>query len=428
MANYRPTVLTKSGFSVLQNVIQGNIKLEFSKIKIGIGQVVGDISDLTDLVDSKIEANITAIKNNDDGSCSVCGSYTNEGMTESYTLNEIGVFVKDSDGNDVLYAYSTADGEGDWFGAGSTLLQENIEVLVYVATASNITANITHTVKSSDVDVNGTDLESVLGSIGEETESIRNQIVQMGEATELTRITIEQIVNDLNNVNGDLTELSEVVDAHNINYDNPHRVNKSQVGLSNVQNYNVSSEVNLDSDTTYATSRAVKNVNVANSTAIDGISNKIDSKGSETIAQIVSKGNETITRIDSKASEVVSRVDSKASEVMGRVDTKTNEVLTRIDSKTTAVLNQINSKSVIKSIQRGNVSLNNNTLEFEAYVTLSAVNTSKTIVISSVTSRSYSNTYACVGATATLKSSTSLRIYSKHTEYGEVSYEVVEFY
>lgn len=151
MANYRPTVLTKSGIKVLQSVIQGKSKLEFSKIKIGVGVVKGDISELTDLVNSKIEANITAIKNNDDGSCSVCGSYSNEGMTESYTLNEIGVFVKDSNGTDVLYAYSTADGEGDWFGHGSTILQENIEIVVYVSTAENITANIVRTAKASEI-------------------------------------------------------------------------------------------------------------------------------------------------------------------------------------------------------------------------------------------------------------------------------------
>lgn len=153
MGNFKPLEMTRAGLSVLQSVIGGTMTLNFSKVKLGIGQVQNeeDIKNLTDLVESKIDVPISQIRNNADGSCSLFVIFNNIGMTESLTINEIGVFVTDSDGEDVLYSYSTANGEGDWFGAGATVLQEELEIIVYISTAENITANVTNITNAKEI-------------------------------------------------------------------------------------------------------------------------------------------------------------------------------------------------------------------------------------------------------------------------------------
>lgn len=59
----------------------------------------------------------------------------------------------------------------------------------------------------------------------------------------------------LNTIN---TTITNTLDPHLVDEDNPHSVTKSQIGLSLLQNFGISNATNLDSSTTYASAKAVK--------------------------------------------------------------------------------------------------------------------------------------------------------------------------
>lgn len=365
-------VVTNKGKELVAKVVAGSANIRFFKMSTSDYDYSNiDVSELVELSNVKQEIEIDEVKLVGSQEIEIKGVVHNEAVEEGYCVRCIGLYAK-SDDEEVLYAVSIADNPDYMPAYGQLACVINVEIITKIENADKVEMFI----------------------------------------NPMAVVTVEEFNNHIND------------------YDNPHKVSKSQVGLSNVQNYNASSEVNLDSDTTYATSRAVKNVNVANSTALNGISTKIDSSSSETIAKINSKGNETITRIDSKASEVVSRIDSKASEVISRVDNKTNEVLTRIENKTTTVLNQINNKSVIKSIQRGIGYVDAKTTNKVTNVSISAVNTAKTFITFNAETSYWSSSSENLrqGPRAYLTSSTNLRLEIAASSVFYYAYEVIEFY
>lgn len=81
----------------------------------------------------------------------------------------------------------------------------------------------------------------------------------------------------VNNTNTAISSMQSAVstklDPHLVNFDNPHTVTKSQIGLDKVENYPASSAINLASSTTYATALAAKLVNDNITSAASATSN-----------------------------------------------------------------------------------------------------------------------------------------------------------
>lgn len=137
MASFGRLVLTSAGLQA-QAMAQGGTALKFSKIKMGDGTVTGNIAALTDLKSAKVTLNITdgELKNS---SYTVAAFFSNEDLTEGFYWKEIGLFIEDASGKDVLYAYANAGSNYDFIPATQDEAYAKwIRVAVAVGNATNI--------------------------------------------------------------------------------------------------------------------------------------------------------------------------------------------------------------------------------------------------------------------------------------------------
>ncbi len=155
MSNFQPTQLTNQGYTLLSKVLAGVTELKYTKMAIGDGQVESsDYKELTSLVNKKMEVDIRDIKVNGDGSATIKGSYSNIGLTETIQINEVGVYADDPDVGEILYCYTTANGESNFIGQSSTtILYEDLEIQTYISSVESIIANIVMIVNAKNVEL-----------------------------------------------------------------------------------------------------------------------------------------------------------------------------------------------------------------------------------------------------------------------------------
>lgn len=140
-------------------------------------------------------------------------------------------------------------------------------------TANSVTAGLgdyLH-IKQGDVDRKitvGKVLEPHTSILSGNPHNVTKAEVGLGLVTNDPQLKIASNLNDLGNkatarTNLDVFSKGEVttaIEAHSTRVDNPHSVTKAQVGLGSVNNYGISDSANLNSSTTYASSKAVKTV------------------------------------------------------------------------------------------------------------------------------------------------------------------------
>ena len=110
MGAYNDLVLTDAGRALYAKKIADGTALEFTKVKLGDGTPTVDPTTLTDLVSSKLVAQISSITS-DGAICTIIANKDNDGLAENTAIKEIGLIAKDTvDGADVdvLYAYINA--------------------------------------------------------------------------------------------------------------------------------------------------------------------------------------------------------------------------------------------------------------------------------------------------------------------------------
>lgn len=140
MANFGQLMLTASGVNALLRA-QGGAKLQFSKIAMGKGTFSGNTYALTSLVDEVVRLEIIkGTLNSDKETYTIEAYFDNQDISEGFQWREIGVFIKDSNGNDVLYAYSNAGQTFDYIPATS---DERYSKYIRVATAVSNVSNVT---------------------------------------------------------------------------------------------------------------------------------------------------------------------------------------------------------------------------------------------------------------------------------------------
>lgn len=142
MANFGKISLTNTGVNALVKVQAGS-PLVFTKIKMGSGLYTGDIKVLTDLTESKLSAEIvkgTALEN----TYRVEAHFTNEGLAEGFYWREIGLYIKDSSGNDALFGYANSGTTADYIPATtSEIYSKHVRISVAVADSANVTVEHT---------------------------------------------------------------------------------------------------------------------------------------------------------------------------------------------------------------------------------------------------------------------------------------------
>ncbi|HJI08929.1 MAG TPA: phage tail protein [Phascolarctobacterium faecium] len=145
MAKYPSMVITKEGLSMIAES-QGGQGLIFTKVTLGAGDLNGgSIINLTDLIDNRINANITAIDaTSRPGQVTLTAVVSNSEVDAGFHAKEIGVFAKIGEGGtERLYAYTNAGNYADYMPDKTDPVNETIfKTTFVVSNAQNIQAVI----------------------------------------------------------------------------------------------------------------------------------------------------------------------------------------------------------------------------------------------------------------------------------------------
>lgn len=145
MSNWGKPVLTKQGLKLQAKVDAGNA-MQLTKCRLGSGTIGSgqQLEDLTELVAPVQTLPIASVTYSDDSHACIISAVTdNSTVTTGYYLREFGIYAKDPDNGEILYAVAS-DSEPDFIPAKgtSTVISQEIGVALTFANAANVTAAV----------------------------------------------------------------------------------------------------------------------------------------------------------------------------------------------------------------------------------------------------------------------------------------------
>lgn len=145
MSNWGKPVLTKQGLKLQAKVDAGNA-MQLTKCRLGSGMIGSgqQLEDLTELVAPVQTLPIASVTYSDDShACIILAVTDNSTVTTGYYLREFGIYAKDPDDGEILYAVAS-DSEPDFIPAKgtSTVISQEIGVALTFANAANVTAAV----------------------------------------------------------------------------------------------------------------------------------------------------------------------------------------------------------------------------------------------------------------------------------------------
>lgn len=145
MSNWGKPVLTKQGLKLQAKVDAGNA-MQLTKCRLGSGMIGSgqQLEDLTELVAPVQTLPIASVTYSDDSHACIISAVTdNSTVTTGYYLREFGIYAKDPDDGEILYAVASAS-EPDFIPAKgtSTVISQEIGVALTFANAANVTAAV----------------------------------------------------------------------------------------------------------------------------------------------------------------------------------------------------------------------------------------------------------------------------------------------
>lgn len=145
MSNWGKPVLTKQGLKLQAKVDAGNA-MQLTKCRLGSGMIDSgqQLEDLTELVAPVQTLPIASVTYSDDSHACIISAVTdNSAVTTGYYLREFGIYAKDPDDGEILYAVAS-DSEPDFIPAKgtSTVISQEIGVALSFSNAANVTAYV----------------------------------------------------------------------------------------------------------------------------------------------------------------------------------------------------------------------------------------------------------------------------------------------
>lgn len=145
MSNWGKPVLTKQGLKLQAKVDAGNA-MQLTKCRLGSGMIGSgqQLEDLTELVAPVQTLPIASVTYSEDSHACIISAVTdNSTVTTGYYLREFGIYAKDPDDGEILYAVAS-DSEPDFIPAKgtSTVISQEIGVALTFANAANVTAAV----------------------------------------------------------------------------------------------------------------------------------------------------------------------------------------------------------------------------------------------------------------------------------------------
>ena len=113
MAEFKRVVITRNGQTLMAKLMSGTGTVEFTKIGVSSTTYTdAQLEALTSLSGVKQTAPITNVARNNNVSVTVEGAISNEELTVGYYMQTIGLYAKDPDLGEILYAVTTASVAG----------------------------------------------------------------------------------------------------------------------------------------------------------------------------------------------------------------------------------------------------------------------------------------------------------------------------
>ena len=216
---------TNRGKQLMAAAAAGEITLEFTKIKMGDGEITTQAAaTLTDLINPIVTLDIGGIKSGSNY-VTLQADFSNTGLSAGFYWREIGVFAADPDTDaDVLYCYGNCGELAEYIVAASEQsIKKIITVSAIIGDVQNVSAQIADSTYYSPLD------------LLQEEISNDDLIPFYDTIAGKKKITFALLAEALANCISipDLT-------THLQDKSNPHKVTKGQVGLGNVENKNSS--------------------------------------------------------------------------------------------------------------------------------------------------------------------------------------------
>lgn len=143
MANWSNTMLTKAGRELQAKAI-GGAKMELTCIKVGSGihPEPLDVDSITDLLNVQCTMGI-AYKKEQGGILEVAGILDNKNLETGYSVSEMGLYARDGDGNEILYAI-TVDSTPDYLPPkqSGNVISVLLGMRIVVSNMESLTINI----------------------------------------------------------------------------------------------------------------------------------------------------------------------------------------------------------------------------------------------------------------------------------------------
>lgn len=144
MSSFGGLYITRGGRTLQSKTIEGKM-LKFTGIRLGDGNLTGDIEKLTDLVNTKIFLDIASCKINKTGEAIISFTISNQNVTVGFYMREIGLYAEDPDtGNQVLYAYANAGTEAEYIPnyTATDIINKKVDLILAFENNSNVVIHI----------------------------------------------------------------------------------------------------------------------------------------------------------------------------------------------------------------------------------------------------------------------------------------------
>jgi hypothetical protein len=404
VALFQDTRLTNRGRNLLAKAAAG-VELRFTKAAAGSGIAdEADIDGLETVVSPKLECQAVSAEFAGNGAYSIRFVLSNLTLTEGFAFTEMGVYAEDPDVGEILYCYTRTltPEEGDYipeYRQDGGEFREYINVMAYIANASNVTIEVGNFTTAEDVaydnDLSGLDAVTVQAALDEIALKISSPA------------QLEDIDAAIEDVAG-------------------------RIGMEN--DSAASNGVTLFALVKWLVYRFVGNWTDTRAAKLDSIGLNNDASGTTTL---FARLKQIYSYLSTTLNDAISGIDTKIGVTGGE------SVVARLTGLETAIAN-LHPAGTMKSVQRGilapaDLAVDMNGKLTDTTVTISAINPAKAIAIVNGTYSYFSSgsggitvSHGAIVKSITETSITISGLVNPESSFiykgGPVSWQVIEFY
>ena len=240
---------TAAGLAMIARSLYGD-EIAFTKISIGNG--VQPTSEITGMINPLVEVGITKIEKSE-GMVILTGYLTSSDIQSSFYGTELGVYAKDADGAEELFAYRYNQSEVDYYPATSSgrAIELTFSVVIQIGAAENVTAILIEGdtyAKKTDFDAHVADKNNPHGVTKEQLGlgSVENKVINDQTPTYTVPASTAELVSG-ESISTSLGKLAAAVKAlitHVADKQNPHGITAAAISAAAVNHTHSAADIN----------------------------------------------------------------------------------------------------------------------------------------------------------------------------------------